>query len=124
MIVKIKKFFFNAHYEYNQENNSLLITNFQEETFNAKSISIVSTGIGLEVVTSFSMDIQLHLTKEMTDKNLYMINYPATIDKDYRGELKIIIYNFNDYSIILKEKKFISKVIFNKIPKITLISNK
>jgi dUTP pyrophosphatase len=124
MLINIKKVHKDAFYKFQKKENLLFLSNYKEEIIKEKSINIINTGIGLEVLIDSPIDIQLHLTKELMNNNLYMLNYPATIDQDYRGELKIIIYNFNYHSVFLEKNTFISKVILNKIPKIDFIFNK
>ena len=106
--------------KYDNNNSFLFITTNKDHLLKPKSITLISTGIAMELKTNILIDIQLCQIQEMTKRNLYMINYPGTIDMDYRGELKVIIYNFNDYEINIYKGEKIGRLSFNKIKKIEI----
>lgn len=103
------------------ENNFLFINTNKNHILAPKSVTLISTGISMELKTNKKInriiDIKFCQTREMTSKNLYMINYPGTIDMDYRGELKVIIYNFNDYEVNINQGDRIAILNFNYMKK-------
>jgi dUTP pyrophosphatase len=56
----------------------------------------------------------------LAEKRLYIINNPATIDQDYRGEIKVILYNFSENSVNILIGDIIGRLSFNMIKKIQL----
>lgn len=108
--------------KYENNDSFLFITTNKDHLLKAHSITLLSTGIAMELKTNISMDIQLCQISEMTKRNLYMINFPGTIDMDYRGELKVIIYNFNNYEINICKGEKIGRLSFNKIKKVEIKS--
>lgn len=107
---------------YENNDSFLFVTTNKNHLLKPQSVNLISTGIAMELKTNISMDIQLCQASEMAKKNLYMINYPGTIDMDYRGELKVIIYNFNDYEVNMYKGDKIGRLSFNKIKKIDMKS--
>ena len=65
-----------------------------------KTCSIVPTG--LSVAFSEDYEIQIRPRSGLAAKqNISVLNTPGTIDSDYRGEIKVIIFNHgnNDFNI-------------------------
>ncbi len=65
-----------------------------------KTSSLVPTG--LSIAFSKDYEVQIRPRSGLAAKNnISVLNAPGTIDSDYRGEIKIIIYNHgnNDFSI-------------------------
>ena len=51
-------------------------------------------------------------------KNISVLNTPGTIDSDYRGEIKIIIFNHGDDEFIIKNKDRVAQMVLVPISKI------
>ena len=65
-----------------------------------KSSSLIPTGLSLAFSEEY--EIQIRPRSGLAAKNnISVLNTPGTIDSDYRGEIKIIIFNHgsNDFSI-------------------------
>ena len=61
-------------------------------TINPKSSELISTGISVAIPED--TEIQIRPRSGLAAKsNMSVLNTPGTIDSDYRGELKIILYN-------------------------------
>ena len=75
---------------------------FTKNTINVKSKSSSLIPTGLSVAFSEDYEIQIRPRSGLAAKNnISVLNTPGTIDSDYRGEIKVIIYNHgnNDFSI-------------------------
>ena len=75
---------------------------FLKETINVKSrtSSLIPTGLSVAFLKDY--EIQIRPRSGLAAKNnISVLNTPGTIDSDYRGEIKVIIYNHgnNDFSI-------------------------
>lgn len=56
------------------------------------SCELIATGIGIEL--PFNYEAQIRSRSGLAFKNqISVLNSPATIDSDYRGEIKVILYN-------------------------------
>ena len=65
-----------------------------------KTSSLIPTG--LSVAFSKDYEIQIRPRSGLAAKNnISVLNAPGTIDSDYRGEIKVILYNHgnNDFAI-------------------------
>lgn len=47
-------------------------------------------------------------------KGLMVANSVGVVDSDYRGEIHIQLYNFNDYEVIIEDMERIGQLIFTK----------
>ena len=75
---------------------------FIKEPINVKSQSSSLIPTGLSVAFSEDYEIQIRPRSGLAAKNnISVLNTPGTIDSDYRGEIKIIIFNHgaNDFKI-------------------------
>ncbi len=62
---------------------------------------LISTGISLSIPKEF--EIQIRPRSGLAAKSsISVLNTPGTIDSDYRGEIKVILYNFgkNSFEVI------------------------
>ena len=66
-----------------------------------KSSCLVPTG--LSVAFSEECEIQIRPRSGLAAKNnISVLNTPGTIDSDYRGEIKIILFNHGNSDLLLK----------------------
>ena len=52
--------------------------------------------------------------------NITVLNTPGTIDSDYRGEIKIILFNHGNKEFIINNKDRIAQMILTPVIKIDL----
>ena len=84
-----------------------------------KNSSIISTGIS--VAFSDDYEIQIRPRSGLAAKNnVSVLNTPGTIDSDYRGEIKVIIYNHGDTDFIINNGDRIAQMVLSPIIKIEL----
>lgn len=103
-----------------QDSSTLYITSNTDVEITPHTIAIVSTGLFVELITRVKIDIQLCQINDLTEKALYILNHPGTIDMDYRGEIKVIIFNFGQKSVKISKGDMIGRLSFNMIKKIQL----
>ncbi len=88
-------------------------------TIKPKTSSLIPTG--LSVAFSEEYEIQIRPRSGLAVKNnISVLNTPGTIDSDYRGELKVIIYNHGDSDFVVNNKDRIAQMILSPILKIEL----
>ena len=76
---------------------------------------------GLSVAFSNDCEIQIRPRSGLAAKNqISVLNTPGTIDSDYRGEIKIILFNHGSNDFIIKNKDRIAQMILMPINKMNL----
>ena len=82
-----------------------------------KSSCLVPTG--LSVAFSKDYEIQIRPRSGLAAKNnISVLNTPGTIDSDYRGEIKIILFNHGDDDFIVNNNDRIAQMVLIPIHKI------
>ena len=81
--------------------------------------SLISTG--LSVAFSKDYEIQIRPRSGLAAKNnISVLNTPGTIDSDYRGEIKVIIYNHGSTDFIINNGDRIAQMILSPVIKMEL----
>ena len=76
---------------------------------------------GLSVAFSEEFEIQIRPRSGLAaKKNISVLNTPGTIDSDYRGEIKIILFNHGDKEFIINNKDRIAQMILTPVHKMSL----
>ena len=76
---------------------------------------------GLSVAFSEKYDIQIRPRSGLAAKNnISVLNTPGTIDSDYRGELKIILFNHGNENFIINNNDRVAQMVLTPIIKIEL----
>jgi len=84
-----------------------------------KSSCLVPTG--LSVAFSEEYEIQIRPRSGLAAKNnISVLNTPGTIDSDYRGEIKIILFNHGNKKFIINNKDRVAQMILIPINKMEL----
>jgi dUTP pyrophosphatase len=88
-------------------------------TIKPKTSELISTG--LSVAFSEDYEIQIRPRSGLAAKNnISVLNTPGTIDSDYRGELKVIIYNHGNQDFIVNNNDRIAQMILTPVIKMEL----
>ena len=88
-------------------------------TLKPKSSCLVPTG--LSVAFSSDFEIQIRPRSGLAAKNsISVLNTPGTIDSDYRGELKVILFNHGNTEFLINNKDRIAQMILTPVIKIDL----
>ena len=79
--------------------------------------ALIPTGISLAMPND--VEIQIRPRSGLAIKsNIGVLNTPGTVDSDYRGELKIILFNHSAEEFIVKNKDRIAQMVLMPILKI------
>ena len=85
--------------------------------------SLIPTGISLAFSDNY--EVQIRPRSGLAAKhNITVLNTPGTIDSDYRGEIKAIIYNHGKEDFIINNGDRIAQMILTPILKIELEETK
>ena len=81
--------------------------------------SVIPTGISIAFPCEF--EIQIRPRSGLAAKNnISVLNTPGTIDSDYRGEIKVILYNHGNSNFLINNKDRIAQMILTPIIKMNL----
>ena len=84
-----------------------------------KNSCLVPTG--LSVAFSEEYEIQIRPRSGLAAKNnISVLNTPGTIDSDYRGEIKVILFNHGSKEFVINNKDRIAQMILTPVHKIIL----
>ena len=84
-----------------------------------KTSSLISTG--LSVAFSKDYEIQIRPRSGLAAKNnISVLNAPGTIDSDYRGEIKVILYNHGNNDFAINNGDRIAQMILAPVVKMEL----
>jgi dUTP pyrophosphatase len=84
-----------------------------------KTSSLIPTG--LSVAFSENYEIQIRPRSGLAaKKNITVLNTPGTIDSDYRGEIKVIIYNHGNENFLINNGDRIAQMILAPVVKMEL----
>tara|TARA_B100000029_G_scaffold24807_1_gene24479 strand:- start:701 stop:1138 length:438 start_codon:yes stop_codon:yes gene_type:complete len=74
---------------------------------------------GLSVAFSDEYEIQIRPRSGLAaKKNISVLNTPGTIDSDYRGEIKIILFNHGSSEFIINNKDRIAQMVLVPVQKV------
>ena len=92
---------------------------FVEEPINLKPNSSCLVPTGLAVAFSNDFEIQIRPRSGLAAKNsISVLNTPGTIDSDYRGEIKVILFNHGKTDFLINNKDRIAQMILTPVIKI------
>ena len=84
-----------------------------------KTSSLIPTGLSIAFPKEY--EIQIRPRSGLAAKNnVSVLNTPGTIDSDYRGELKVIIYNHGNKDFIINNGDRIAQMILTPVIKMEL----
>jgi dUTP pyrophosphatase len=81
--------------------------------------ALVPTNLRVEIPTGY--EIQVRPRSGLAAKyGIGVLNSPGTIDSDYRGEIKIILFNFGEEKFVVKRGDRIAQMVLSKVYRATL----
>ena len=92
-----------------------------KEPINLKPNSSCLVPTGLAVAFSNDFEIQIRPRSGLAAKNsISVLNTPGTIDSDYRGEIKVILFNHGKNDFLINNKDRIAQMILTPVIKMDL----
>ena len=92
-----------------------------KEPISLKPNSSCLVPTGLAVAFSSDFEIQIRPRSGLAAKNnISVLNTPGTIDSDYRGEIKVILFNHGKTDFLINNKDRIAQMILTPIIKMDL----
>ena len=94
------------------------LTAFIEDAIDLKPKESFLIPTGLSVAFSEDFEIQIRPRSGLAAKNnISVLNTPGTIDSDYRGEIKVIIYNHGCENFLINNGDRIAQMILTPVLK-------
>ncbi|MDC0395422.1 dUTP diphosphatase [Candidatus Pelagibacter sp.] len=92
---------------------------FIEEPIKIEPNSSHLVPTGLSVAFSEDYEVQIRPRSGLAVKNnITVLNTPGTIDSDYRGEIKIILFNHGKEEFIINNKDRVAQMILTPVVKV------
>lgn len=86
----------------------------ESATIKAHSFGVVGTGLAIEL--SSGLEAQIRPRSGLAfHHGIGVLNSPGTIDSDYRGEIKVILFNISDKDFTIKRGDRIAQIVFSRI---------
>lgn len=77
-------------------------------------VSLVPTNLRVEIPHGY--EIQVRPRSGLAAKHgIGVLNSPGTIDSDYRGEVKVILFNFGEEDFVIKRGDRIAQMVLSKV---------
>ena len=94
---------------------------FTSETIILKPQSSCLVPTGISIAFSEEFEIQIRPRSGLAAKNnISVLNTPGTIDSDYRGEIKVILFNHGNKEFIINNNDRIAQMILTPVVKMEL----
>jgi dUTP pyrophosphatase len=94
---------------------------FIEEPIKIAPHSTYLVPTGLSMAFSEDYEVQIRPRSGLAVKNsITVLNTPGTIDSDYRGEIKIILFNHGKEDFIINNKDRVAQMVLTPVIKIEL----
>jgi len=88
----------------------------EPEVLNPGDIKLVPTNLSVEIPLGY--EIQMRPRSGLASKHgIGLLNSPGTIDSDYRGEIKVILFNFGKETFEIKSGERIAQMVIAKVYK-------
>jgi dUTP pyrophosphatase len=81
-----------------------------------KEVAMIPTNLSVEIPEGY--EIQVRPRSGLAAKHgIGILNSPGTIDSDYRGEIKIILFNFSNEDFLIRRGDRIAQIVLSKFYK-------
>jgi dUTP pyrophosphatase len=89
----------------------------------AHDFCMIPTGIRVEIPDGYEAQVRPRsgLAKEY---GIGILNAPGTIDADYRGEIKVILFNYSDKPFTVKSRDRIAQLVFSRVVRAKFVRTK
>ena len=86
-------------------------------TLSRGEIALVPTGIAIEVPEGFEMQVRPR-SGLAAKHGITLPNSPATIDSDYRGEVRVIVQNLGAEPFVIERGMRIAQMVLQRVPRV------
>jgi dUTP pyrophosphatase len=120
LVVKIRGEFVPAYHSVQAAGCDLRAAIDRDVVIDPGGFRTVPTGIRLDIPQGY--EAQVRPRSGLADKHgIGVLNSPGTIDADYRGEVKVILFNHGDKPFTIKRKDRIAQLVFSRVERVRLV---
>ncbi len=76
-------------------------------------VELIPTGIAVSIPEGYEAQIRPRSGLAINHR-LGILNSPGTVDADFRGEIKVILFNFGDQDFLIKPQTRIAQMVISK----------
>ncbi|MBT8377886.1 MAG: dUTP diphosphatase [Ignavibacteria bacterium] len=87
------------------------------------SVELIPTNFLIEIPKGYEMQVRPRSGLAIKH-GMGILNSPGTIDSDYRGEVKIILFNFSKKDFVINPGDRIAQIVLSKVYKANLVESK
>ena len=84
------------------------------------AIALVPTGLVIELPAGFEMQVRPR-SGLAAKYGITLPNSPATIDRDYRGEVRVIMQNLGREPFVIERGARIAQMVLQRVPRVTWV---
>ena len=77
-------------------------------------VKLISTGLSVEIPPGYELQVRPRSGLAIKNK-ITVLNSPGTVDSDYRGEIKIILYNAGDQPYLIAKGERIAQGVISPV---------
>lgn len=92
----------------------------REVELKPKCVGLIETGLFMEIPGGYEGQIRSK-SGLAVNYGVFVLNSPGTVDADYRGEIKVILFNTSDNFFFIKKGMKIAQLVICQIPKPILV---
>ncbi|MEJ2306451.1 MAG: dUTP diphosphatase [candidate division WOR-3 bacterium] len=81
---------------------------------------MIPTGIAVEIPPGYEGEVRAR-SGLAAKFGIGILNSPGTIDSDYRGEIKVILFNFGKEDFEIRKGNRIAQLVFTRVEKVVLV---
>ena len=87
------------------------------------SVKVFGTGLKFEIPEGY--EIQVRPRSGLASRHgISVLNTPGTVDSGYRGEVKVILFNFSNETFVVEKGMRIAQMVVNELPDVNLFEVK
>jgi dUTP pyrophosphatase len=79
-------------------------------------VALIPTNLRVEIPVGYEIQVRPR-SGLAVNYGIGILNSPGTVDSDYRGEIKIILFNFGENDFIIKRGDRIAQIVLSKVYK-------
>ena len=109
-------------WKYSNPNNLKTSNDFPEEGIRLNPMERILIKTGLHIELPPNIEAQIRPRSGLAIKNgISIVNSPATIDEDYRGDIGVILINMGGVPFTIYKGDRIAQLVFQKVEKFDLV---
>lgn len=84
------------------------------------AVRLVPAGFELSIPAGYEAQVRPRSGLAL-NRSVGLLNSPGTIDSDYRGEIKVILFNFGESDHVVHRGDRIAQLVFARVPSVSLV---